>query len=1074
MPPRHDHDHDHDPRGLPPLPRDATPPLSTNPRLTFHRPHSSLTSDSEYRPVPSPPALSTYYADSSRAQHSRTVSASAVPPVRRKPLPQTASPLAIRFSPVEEKDEQDIPKAWPTSHTSNLVQPAAADIAAPLRKQPNYPPPSQNSNAFAVRDLDRYHQAHTPTATPLIQAEHVATDSHHLSHDKNTHRPLASAGSGSQTPTRLSHVRLASDSAVSQSSTNSSSISALPGLERSDTMSLPLSSKSPNLPLHLDVDPTFTPQQSDDSQSTKPKSPSKFGAFFGWKSTSPGPTSPATSFTSRTPSPLPSPISPHSADPDGPTRANTFPTSINTFKANQDHLAPTSTDSGLSIPGSPAGPVRVDEMEDELRQISSELASSIRREMDLEDLVEKLQAEVATQPGGGRRTSDYFSDSGNSSVRALSESETKQEEMEKSQRRMEQEKAQLRLELTQKVQEERSKRKDMEVHVQGLQEKVQRVDLAQLNSSDASGRVKELEASLEDMKRKLVEERLIKDNFQDLFGALQGQIEEHRNERDNLKDEVVPQLRARVEGLESEAAELQLLAYENTRMQQELQTLKNENNTLVSARRMQVDLQQQGSRIGSIQEDDGTRPGLSRSNSTARSSLTGKRTAGLTLGRSSSVTQKDRESRESLADRVKDIEAQRDALHSALKSLLERQDFQNRENDKRIRALEVERDHALSGSPRRMGYDREVTNLREEINTLRRRADEALEQKWQCEKGLAGIKMDLDRAEQETGALRTLLQEHDILVPEAAAVNNSGPEIQVNGVITSSSLEKAYKELQSTHARSVARIKELERKGGTSAGASRTMQELQRSMDNAEAQRESAQKEADEYRLQAESYQQSNATQLSEEQNLAEQLRSSASRVEELARQVQRQLASNDHLRKRLAEAIGRGEREQKASAVKITDMQRRLKAMEDLLLAAQQQSEDSIAAHEDEVRELKDSHSLQLQRMKNGFKTAHKSKTPASPLFSGRTPKLDKTTSGDGVSMAEATKTEELESRVKELEKALRTADREMEEVVSRMNKAQIEVMELQTERDEAMRTTRRLHGTIDSERSRVQALMA
>jgi hypothetical protein len=57
-------------------------------------------------------------------------------------------------------------------------------------------------------------------------------------------------------------------------------------------------------------------------------------------------------------------------------------------------------------------------------------------------------------------------------------------------------------------------------------------------------------------------------------------------------------------------------------------------------------------------------------------------------------------------------------------------------------------------------------------------------------------------------------------------------------------------------------------------------------------------------------------------------------------------------------------------------------------------------------------------------------------------------TTSGPAMTMAEATKTELLEKRVEELERALRDADREMEEVVGRMNFAQIEVADLQFER--------------------------
>ena len=123
-------------------------------------------------------------------------------------------------------------------------------------------------------------------------------------------------------------------------------------------------------------------------------------------------------------------------------------------------------------------------MEDELRQISSELASSIRREMDLEDLVDRLQAEANAPPGGGRRTSDYFSDSGNSSVRALSDSESKHDEMEKSQRKMEQQKAQLQLDLTQRVQEERTKRKVLESQVRSLEQQVQRVSHLSLTLID--------------------------------------------------------------------------------------------------------------------------------------------------------------------------------------------------------------------------------------------------------------------------------------------------------------------------------------------------------------------------------------------------------------------------------------------------------------------------------------------------------------------------------------------------------------------------------------------------------------
>jgi hypothetical protein len=115
-------------------------------------------------------------------------------------------------------------------------------------------------------------------------------------------------------------------------------------------------------------------------------------------------------------------------------------------------------------------------MEEELRQITSELASSIMREMELEDLVDRLQSEVNQPPGTNRRTSDYYSDSGNGSIKFPQwDSDPKQEELEKLQRKAELEKAQLRLELAQKVQEERSNRMRMEAHIRQLQEQVSRV-----------------------------------------------------------------------------------------------------------------------------------------------------------------------------------------------------------------------------------------------------------------------------------------------------------------------------------------------------------------------------------------------------------------------------------------------------------------------------------------------------------------------------------------------------------------------------------------------------------------------
>ena len=570
---------------------------------------------------------------------------------------------------------------------------------------------------------------------------------------------------------------------------------------------------------------------------------------------------------------------------------------------------------------------------------------------------------------------------------------------------------------------------------------------------------------------------------------------------------MVPQLKARLEGLEGEAGDHHELTYENARMQQELQSLKNENTTLMNASRLQLDMQNHSPRFNPIAEEEGATdatsqaPGLSRSASVARGPAGGLSRSS-SMKRSNSISAKERESRDSLADRVKDIEMQRDALHQALKSLLERQAFQNKEHEKRMRNLEIERDRALQNqSPRRMGYEKEVTGLRYEIKQLRRRADDASIQKYQIEKGLGGLKKDLDRAEQETSSLRKVLQEHDILVPELS--EQTSHDHNTGSHATSASLEQAYRDLQVSQAISINKLRELHGGAPSStedADTAATMEELLKNINNAEAERDYAKKQAAIFRAQADSLKEAESFHTGENAGLADQLTASANRVEQLSSQVRLQLESNAGLRQRLAEAVGRGEAEQQNSTKRINSMQGKLKTLEDKLMNAQQHSEEAFAQHEEEVEEIRESHNAQLQRLKNGLRTPtifpSKETSPLSPIFGGRKPRLDKTTSGIGMSLDDALRTDYLENRVQELERALGEADREMEEVVGRMNQAQIEVMELQSARyallyleiieckngaltnwfcyrDEAMRQTRKLQAAINAEREKVDSLM-
>lgn len=389
--------------------------------------------------------------------------------------------------------------------------------------------------------------------------------------------------------------------------------------------------------------------------------------------------------------------------------------------------------------------LQAEDLMKELQDISAELAASIRREMELEDENDRLKAELPPlQSEQVERSSDYYSDSGYGSTRLHpTDSEHKIETLERLRRQAEQEKAQLRLDMSNKAQEEMNEKNNLEMRIQSLEDQLRHAN------HGSTENLKGVEASLEDTKRRLSEERHSKENFEDLLTGMRQEVESFRSERDNLKDEVVPQLRARLEGLESQHADMENMTYENARVQQENQSLKNENQTLANARRLQLDMQQGGGaspRIKSIAEEDedpGTprtpNPmGLSRSNSLARSKSTRHRPGSMAMSKDGIAVLAD-------ADSVNDGETQRDALHRTLKALILRQEAMTKTHEKQLRKLTRERDGAFLEQRRRTAFYFEIQKQRHDLNHLRRRADDAMEQKWQCEKGLSGLKMDLDR-----------------------------------------------------------------------------------------------------------------------------------------------------------------------------------------------------------------------------------------------------------------------------------------------------------------------------------------
>ncbi|CAI4216227.1 unnamed protein product [Parascedosporium putredinis] len=686
---------------------------------------------------------------------------------------------------------------------------------------------------------------------------------------------------------------------------------------------------------------------------------------------------------------------------------------------------------------SPSPAAEIEEMEDELKAISAELAASIRREMDLEDVVDRLQSEVNNPQAPGKRTSDYYSDSGISSAK-FSEFDQTREEVERVQRKSDQEKAQLRLELTTKLQDERDKRKVLDQQIRELSDKASQMDAARVKSLDASGRLRDLEDTCEDLRRKLAEERQTKTNFEELLGALKNELQTAANERDNLRDEVIPQLRSQVEGLEAEAADQTNFAYETTKMQQDLETLRLENMNL---RKSKEDIEARATRASMT---------LTRSNSVSQAKPFKLQQAPPGLHRSN--TTKKLESKEALGERLKDVEAQRDALHNALKSLLERQEHQNRENEKKIKFLEGERERLLQESPQKAGYEKDIANLRAEVSVLRRRAEDAIDQKWRIEKGLISLK-------------------------SSGSSNLSSSSGGSAGLVTSETLERAYKELQASYQESLERIKRLEAEGSLNVSDEKTqlaLRRLEMSLESAVSERDMARDEVATIAAQAKALAASEASRLEQERGLSDELSESAQRVEQLAGQVQAQLKANADLRQRLSEAVSRGEEDRTSNTERVTRLQNRLKLLEEQLVAAQTASEDRVARHEAEISSIKEAHNTQLRRMASSpLASPNPLRSPAlrpssrallsplpSPMFP-RSPRQPPTKT-----LEDEAEVARLRDRVAELEMAVAESDRDMQDVVAKMSSAQMEVMTLQEERDQAVRQSKKLQQQLDEEK--------
>ncbi|KXT10835.1 hypothetical protein AC579_1951 [Pseudocercospora musae] len=919
--------------------------------------------------------------------------------------------------------------------------PRAASFSQAEKGSPRLPEASQNAS---YRPLSLH--THTPLQTPKLpewklnsdETAHLEPAGHTSAIDSpatiTPHAPahvrndsidsfIPSSASSSYSSPRHSSIPFVAEYAQHPSASHSPQLSTSGHSIDSTEQHLPHPpGRSQSSMIHVHKTPTMTLQSdgasrrltdeelesagSGESEPTRPKSPGSGGGvsrFFGWtgsQKSADGASSPTTTFSERSLSPIPSPglIKTLPLEMNGKRlSARLTPPGLDVQKANGNAAYFDNPDTPLLI-GSHGSETHVQELERELSHISQELATSIRREMELEDELDRIRAEIPMHipPSEmGRRSSDYFSDSGASSTKfPITDVDAKLEQMDKQVRHVEQEKARLTMEMASKLQTELSRRRDLEQLVQDLEDQLEK-------KGGSTNQVEELETALDETKRRLGQEKMTKENFEDLYSATKLELETYRNEAENLRNEVVPALKARLEGLEAEASDTQAIIYENTRLQQELAALRGNSSH---------------SRFNSIAEEgfgNAARMSLQRSGSLARSSSL--RRGGSIKDRSEGGRQRSGSVGPSYtADGVKDIEDQRDALHTALKLLIRRYERQQRDHERAVKKMAIEKSRAEDTTPKRTAYAKEVSFLKDEVSTLRKRTEDALEQKWQYEKNLSGLKMDLDRAEQETRGLRIILQDKDELSAPSAS-SQVGDEDD---------------------------------------------DQLRLSITRAETERDHARQVAEEYRRRAHAA----------NDGPSGELLKLADRMDELAEELESQVQTNAKLRDRLAAAVAKGEDEQRESTRQIEDMQKRLAGMEDSVLAAQQHSETTLANHDAEVRRIEEAKSPHLQRLRISIPDSNKF-APSSPLLK-KSPRVGSKKLSE-TSLLEVSRTQLLERKVRELEGLLREAEEDVQTVVERVNKSQMEVAELQTERDTALQQMRKLQAQMAQEREKAEGLM-
>jgi hypothetical protein len=217
-----------------------------------------------------------------------------------------------------------------------------------------------------------------------------------------------------------------------------------------------------------------------------------------------------------------------------------------------DRLQTPTTLSGSRSPMTPGSP-SVSALEQELRDVSADLAFSIRREMDLEDVIARLQDEVARLGGDGKRhtrnrTSDYFSEKSLSPPLRASDDRDRKGHSRVSSVALED--IRMANEKVTQLEKEVLMLKHENLELMTLKRETERKLKEQKGRND-SKKVEELESSVEQLRQELIQKT-------QTIETLQQTIKRNKDNSDRATGVELKKMEERATGAESQREALQL------------------------------------------------------------------------------------------------------------------------------------------------------------------------------------------------------------------------------------------------------------------------------------------------------------------------------------------------------------------------------------------------------------------------------------------------------------------------------------------------------------------------------------